>query len=227
MPVQDLPKHPAEYDPKEIPPEEQHMGVTRLARRVFVSFIVTFALARSMVLLMSLGRLRDFYMRFGQTHVHHLNYGIFILSGVGAYLIFVRPGPLGLARAAVLYGVGLALTFDEFGMWLHLDDIYWQRASFDAMVLITAILGLLIAAPTVRRFRLRHWVWTLVLTVAVTYFTILLMQPIERLHRRLAPYFRDRPAAADSTAVRDTVDPTQGQPTDPEPPAGPSQPIKR
>jgi hypothetical protein len=227
MPVQDLPKHPPEYDPKAIPPEEQYMGVTRLARRVFVAFIVTFALARSMVLLMSLGRLRDFYMRFGQTHVHHLNYGIFILSGVGAYLIFVRPGPLGLARGAILYGVGLALTFDEFGMWLHLDDIYWQRASFDAMVLITAILGLLIAAPAVRRFRLRHWVWTIVLTVAVTYFTILLMQPIQRLHRRLAPYFRDRPLTPDSTAAPDTLDPAQPQPIAPEPPAGPSQPIKR
>src|SRR5688572_21345685 len=111
------------------------MGVTRLARRVFVAFIVTFALARSVVLLMSLGALRDLYLQVGQTHVHHLNYGIFLLSAVGAYLIFLRPDSRGVARAAVLYGVGLALTFDEFGMWLHLDDIYWQRASFDAMVL--------------------------------------------------------------------------------------------
>ena len=227
MPHQDLPEHPAEYDPIEIPPEEQHMGTMRLARRVFVAFIVTFALARSMVLLMSLGRLHDFYLRFGQTHVHHLNYGIFILSGVGAFLIFIRPGSIGLARAAILYGVGLALTFDEFGMWLHLDDVYWQRASFDAMVLIAAILGLLIAAPTVRRFRLRHWVWTLVLIVAVTYFTILLMQPIQRLHQRLAPYFRSRPPAADSTVVPNGTDPALRQPTPPDPPAGPSQPIKR
>ena len=65
---------------EEIPPEEQHMGVTRLARRVFVWFIITFALARSVGILMSLGRLHDFYLRFGQTHVHHLNYGIFILA---------------------------------------------------------------------------------------------------------------------------------------------------
>src|SRR5258705_479889 len=77
--------------PGTIPPEEQHMGAMRLARRVFVSFIVTFALARSMALLMLVGRMHDFFLRFGQTHVHHLNYGIFILSGVGAYLIFVRP----------------------------------------------------------------------------------------------------------------------------------------
>ncbi len=190
------------------------MGPTRLARRVFVSFIVTFALARSTVLLMSLGRMHDFFLRFGQTHIHHLNYGIFILSGLCGYLIFVRSDPRGIARAAALYGVGLALTFDEFGMWLHLDDVYWQRASFDAMVLITAILGLIMAAPTVRRFRMRHWVWTIVVTVAVIYFTSLLMVPYRRIHDRMAPWFRDRAPAADSAGV-------------PQPPAGPSQPIRK
>jgi|SRR6185503_8784323 len=199
------------------------MGMTRLARRVFVAFIVTFALARSTVLLMNFGRLHDFYLRFGQTHVHHLNYGIFLLSGIGAYLIFLRPGELGLARAAVLYGVGLALTFDEFGMWLHLDDIYWQRASFDAMVLIAAILGLIIAAPTVRRFRLRHWVWTIVLAIAVTWFTSLLMHPVKRMHQRFAPWFRSmsRPAGPDSVMV------PYSQPIPDQPPAGPSQRIRK
>ncbi|HZE20122.1 MAG TPA: hypothetical protein VE402_08380 [Candidatus Angelobacter sp.] len=200
--------------PGTIPPEEQHMGAMRLARRVFVSFIVTFALARSMALLMLVGRMHDFFLRFGQTHVHHLNYGIFILSGVGAYLIFVRPDARGVARAAALYGIGLALTFDEFGMWLHLDDIYWQRASFDAMVLIAAILGLVIAAPTVRRFRLRHWIWTTVVGIAVVWFTLLLMTPFKRMHERIAPWFRERSTVSDSTAA--------GQP-----PAGPSQRIRK
>ena len=35
-----------------------------------------------------------------------------------------------------MYGVGLALTFDEFGLWFHLGGSYWQRASFDAVVVI-------------------------------------------------------------------------------------------
>jgi len=200
--------------PGAVPPEEQHMGMTRLARRVFVSFIVTFAIARSMGLLMMVGRMRDFYLHFGQTHVHHLNYGIFILSALGGYLIFVRPDARGVARAAGLYGIGLALTFDEFGMWLHLDDVYWQRASFDAMVLIAAILGLIMAAPTVRRFRLRHWIWTAVVTVAVVYFTILLMAPFRRMHERIAPWFRNRAVPADSARV-------------PQPPAGPSHTIRK
>ena len=29
----------------------------------------------------------DLYLFLGQTHIHHLNYGIFLLSGVGAYLL--------------------------------------------------------------------------------------------------------------------------------------------
>ena len=190
------------------------MGTTRLARRVFVSFIVTFALARSVGLLMMVGRMHDIYLHFGQTHVHHLNYGIFILSALGGYLIFIRPDARGVARAAGLYGIGLALTFDEFGMWLHLDDVYWQRASFDAMVLIAAILGLVMAAPTVRRFRLRHWIWTAVVTAAVVYFTILLMAPFRRMHERIAPWFRNRAVPADSARM-------------PQPPAGPSQRIRK
>ena len=204
----------SEAEREEIPPEEQHMGATRLARRVFVWFIITFAVARSVGLLMEFGRLRDFYLRFGQTHVHHLNYGIFLLAGIGAYLLFLRPDERGLARAAILYGIGLALTFDEFGMWLHLDDFYWQRASFDAMILIAAILGLIIAAPTVRRFRLRHWIWTIVMVIAVVWFTSLMMKPFQRMHDRIAPWFR----SIDRPAVRDTL--TQ-------PPAGPSQRIRK
>jgi len=207
----------------DVPPEEQQMGVTRLARRVFVAFILTFAIARSIVLLMAFGTMRDFYLRFGQTHVHHLNYGIFILSGVGAYLIFLRPDSRGLARAAILYGVGLALTFDEFGMWLHLDDVYWQRASFDAMVLIAAILGLIIAAPTARRFRLRHWIWTLAVTTAIVFFLTLLMQPFQRLHQRLAPWLRNGGRAPAAGAP--IPDSARGLPD--QPPAGPSQRINR
>ena len=196
------------------------MGATRLARRVFVAFIVTFALARSIVILMSIGRLHDFYLRFGQTHIHHLNYGIFILSGLGAYLIFVRPDSRGLAKAAVLYGVGLALTFDEFGMWLHLDDIYWQRRSFDAMVLIMAILGLLIAAPAIRRFRLRHWVWTIVLTVVVGWFCSLMIGPFQRMNERLAPWFQNQNRRGGTPAA--VPESTLAQP-----PAGPSQRIRK
>jgi len=44
---------------------------------------------------------------------------------------------------ATLYGVGAALTLDEFALWLNLRDVYWERqgrASIDAVVLFGALL---------------------------------------------------------------------------------------
>ena len=37
---------------------------------------------------------------------------------------------------AILYGVGAALTLDEFALWLNLEDVYWSpqgRSSIDAV----------------------------------------------------------------------------------------------
>lgn len=44
-----------------------------------------------------------------------------------------------------LYGVGAALTLDEFALWLNLQDVYWERQgreSIDAVLLFGALLGI-------------------------------------------------------------------------------------
>jgi hypothetical protein len=127
------------------------------AREILVAFLVTFLCARILVYLIMARKIPDLYAHVGQTHVHHLNYGIFLLSFVGAFLLLAQPRGDWLTMASLMYGVGLALTFDEFGMWLHLGGSYWQRASFDAVVIIGALLGLIAAAPQLRRFRPQHW----------------------------------------------------------------------
>lgn len=144
----------------------------RTARLVFAAFLVTFVAARVLVFLIMARRMPDLFLHVGGTHMHHLNYGIFLLSGSGAWLLFSRPAGRALSVAAVLYAVGLALTFDEFGMWLHLGGGYWQRASFDAVTVVAALLGLLAFAP--RTMRPRHW-WTgaLVAALAAVFFTLL------------------------------------------------------
>ena len=46
---------------------------------------------------------------------------------------------------AILYGVGAALTLDEFALWLNLEDVYWApqgRASIDAVILFGALLAI-------------------------------------------------------------------------------------
>src|SRR3982075_331493 len=118
-----------------------------LARLVLLSLMVTFVAARLVTILITLHRMPNIYLHVRDTHLHHLNYGIFLLAGVGAYLLF-SPGPAA-AAAGVFYGVGLGLTFDEFGMWLHLNGDYWQRASFDAMIVLAAALGLAGFAPPI------------------------------------------------------------------------------
>ena len=135
----------------------EHDNTRRLGRVVLFVFFVTFVLARITVFLIMSRRIPDVYLHLGGTHVHHLNYGIFLLSGIGAYLLFCRPIGGALSVAAVVYGVGLALTFDEFGMWLHLGGSYWQRASFDGVSVVAAVLGLVAFAPPVQRFRPVHW----------------------------------------------------------------------
>jgi hypothetical protein len=112
------------------------------------TFLLTFIVARIIVFLVVSRRIPDIYLHLGGTHIHHLNYGIFLLAGVGAYLLLGRPMTKGLHWTSLLYGIGLALTFDEFGMWLHLGGSYWQRASFDAVVVIGASLGLIVVAPS-------------------------------------------------------------------------------
>ncbi len=148
-----------------------------LARLVLLSLLLTFIAARVVSILMTLHRMPDIYLHVYDTHVHHLNYGIFLLAGVGAYLLF-SPGPAAPA-AAVIYGIGLGLTFDEFGMWLHLNGDYWQRASFDAVIVLVAGLALAGFAPRPARWRPRQFAIALL-------FALVLFGSV-RLAARAAP----------------------------------------
>lgn len=159
----------------------------RLARIVLFTFVLTFTLSRIVVLLIMTGRLPDLYLYMGGNHIHHLNYGIFLLSGLGAYLLFVRPAGRALSIAAIVYGVGLALTFDEFGMWLHLGGSYWQRASWDALAILTAVLALCAFAPSLRQFRVRHGWATVVLLIALATFGYLLHASLRYAERISLP----------------------------------------
>ena len=82
--------------------------VRRLARRVFLAFLLTFIAARIFVILIMTRRIPNMFLHARGTHVHHLNYGIFILSAVGAILVFVtRPSDKLRKLCAWLYGVGM------------------------------------------------------------------------------------------------------------------------
>ena len=171
-------------------------GSLHLERYILVSFLLTFMAARVLVFLIVARRIPDLYLHLGGPHVHHLNYGIFLLSGVGVYLLLGRAGTRGLRIAAVMYGIGLALTFDEFGLWLHLGGSYWQRASFDAVVVIAALLGLIVVGPALRQFRPHHWVTAVAMAAAVTVFAVALVDSFryaDRLRLRIEIMESSRP----------------------------------
>lgn len=170
--------------------EQPARPASRLARVVLSVFLLTFIFTRVLVILIMSRRIPDLYVHAGGTHVHHLNFGILLLSGIGAYLLFIRPGGRPLTLAAAVYAVGLALTFDEFGMWLHLGGSYWQRASFDAIIIIAALLGLVAVAPRVARFRPRHWATAAALGLSSLLFAAVLFDTFNRLEPRLNPTFQ-------------------------------------
>jgi len=145
-----------------------------LARLIFFTFLLTFVAARVLVFLIMSHKLPDLFLHVGGTHVHHLNYGIFLLCGVGAYLLFAHPTKRRWRTAAVVYAIGLALTFDEFGMWLHLGGGYWQRASYDAIAVIIGILGFFAYFPSQASLRQKYWWQTvIVIVVCIAFFVML------------------------------------------------------
>jgi hypothetical protein len=162
-----------------------------LARRTLFGFILTFIAARAMVLLIMSRQVPDLYFFLRGTHVHHLNYGIFLLAGVCGYVLFWGPSVRGARIAALLYGAALALTFDEFGMWLHLGGSYWQRASIDAVIIVAAVLVLIGFAKSIRTYEARHLRASLAILVALVVFGVVIYDASLTIGRLAGPRLRE------------------------------------
>jgi hypothetical protein len=111
------------------------------------SFVVVFLLTRLVVRMIRAGKgpFRD--QSVGGVHLHHLVWGIFgmLIAGVGEFTY--RPEPPWQYVLAALFGAGAALALDEFALWLHLSDVYWEREgrlSVDAVFVVGALMALLV-----------------------------------------------------------------------------------
>ena len=83
----------------------------------------------------------------GGTHVHHLVFGIIIILVVGYVGIAIQPGDPWREILAVLFGIGAALTLDEFALWLNLKDVYWEkegRRSIDVVIVVSVLAAMVI-----------------------------------------------------------------------------------
>jgi hypothetical protein len=135
-------------------------------RRMFlasISFFITFLAVRLLVASIQHHFGPFQYVTMGGRHIHHLVWGILILLGVGyGYLNEVgslsTPASIFWSRLfSILYGVGAALTLDEFALWLNLANVYWSpqgRESIDAVMLFGSLLAIgTWGAPVVTAWR--------------------------------------------------------------------------
>ena len=91
----------------------------------------------------------------GGTHIHHLVWGILTLMVAGYLGLAFEPSSPWEEIIAILFGIGMGLTLDEFALWLNLEDVYWTekgRQSIDAVIVTTCLLALtLTRAPVLDR----------------------------------------------------------------------------
>ena len=132
---------------------EEHFQESRHERLflALVGFVVAVAVVRSLTWSIHnhIGPFHDVSM--GGRHIHHLVWGILDLLVVG-FLWTIRAGTgadgsrIWVARLmSLLYGVGSALTLDEYALWLNLQDVYWAREgreSFEALGLFGGLLAI-------------------------------------------------------------------------------------
>ncbi len=78
-------------------------------------------------------------------HIHHYVYGIFILT-IAGYLALIYKSDRASLWTALLYGLGVGLTFDEFGMWLNPPfqrGVRWNISGLEIVILVLVSVGLL------------------------------------------------------------------------------------
>ena len=81
----------------------------------------------------------------GGVHLHHLVWGICLMMFGGTLGFALNDQAPWMQVAAVIFGIGVGLTFDEFALWVYLRDVYWARegrTSIDAVAVTAAFMGL-------------------------------------------------------------------------------------
>jgi hypothetical protein len=112
-----------------------------------IGFAVTVAVVRTLTLMIRMGVGPVHNVSAGGLHIHHLVWGILLLLAVGfVWMLEVGVGSSWVASlTAIAFGVGAALTLDEFALWLNLSDVYWQRQGRESLEALSIFAGVLAA----------------------------------------------------------------------------------
>ena len=143
----------------------------RPRRRMFIasiSFTLTFVGVRLLVSSIVRNKGPFGWVMVHGHHIHHLVWGILILLLVGyGWLLDLGQRHTELSiffsrLMSISYGVGAALTLDEFALWLNLEPgAYWSsagRESIDAVIFFGGVLAM--GAWGAPFFRGMHRLWT-------------------------------------------------------------------
>jgi hypothetical protein len=119
----------------------------------FVAFVVGFGFIRlSARLIRAKVRWWPGNVVAGDVHVHHMVFGVVLMTIGGVAELAAPLGSLGWrAGAAGLFGLGTALVLDEFALILHVRDVYWSnegRISIDAVFVAAGVTALLLLGIT-------------------------------------------------------------------------------
>jgi len=109
---------------------------------VLFSFVITYSIVRAITHLQKAHLLPN---QNGPLHIHHMVPGIILLLVTGYISISYWSNEKVRHICAIFFGIGAALTMDEFALWLFLQNVYWAkqgRDSVDAVIITIVILTL-------------------------------------------------------------------------------------
>lgn len=105
---------------------------------ILSAFITSFFIARAFVVLLDIPINYTFQLWLKGYRIHHFFFGIGLL-GIGGWLGHIRYGHRVTQISAALYGGGLGLVVDEFGLLLTFGD-YWSPLSHIFFVTVSLFL---------------------------------------------------------------------------------------
>jgi hypothetical protein len=114
---------------------------------LFLCLLLTFVVTRVVTRRIRAGSTGLKNWDVGGVHVHHQVFGIIAMLIAGCLEFSYRPGSPWSEVLGGIFGAGVALTLDEFALWLYVDDVYWTEAgrrSLDAVFVALLVTGLLL-----------------------------------------------------------------------------------
>src|SRR3954470_2406423 len=118
---------------------------------LFAAFLISFLFIRTSARLMRSPKVPWWpgsVTTEGGLHLHHLVFGIvlMLIGGTLGFALDESQAPW-IELAAAAFGIGAGLTFDEFALWVHLQDVYWSeegRQSVDAAIIAIGFVALVL-----------------------------------------------------------------------------------